>query len=169
MRGQTKASFSERQEIIDYYLLDLCLHCFAPEFQDRGDRRFRDKICNKEYSQAAPELIDIRPANCAEFPNRIFGKFKEHITHLDYGGGLGTMRQLLRQDGRNSVPHAPFFLSTDDSASIQFDLVTAIEVFEHVPHPYKLMQQLLENLKSDGLLHFFQHYHQTQYCNKMHC
>lgn len=69
--------------------------------------------------------------------------------HLDYGGGNGTLSRLLREAGWNSSTYDPFVdkgLGVDSLG--KFDLITAFEVFEHVPDVPALMANF--TLVSDG-------------------
>lgn len=150
-----KRVFEKSSKLVKYRLCDVCFHCFAPEFWKWSDQRFLDEIYNDKYMQADPELLDIRPAEMVQRLENIFASIKQKINHLDYGGGLGTLSQLLCEHGWNSSSYDPFFPGQGiGQTSEQYDLVTAIEVFEHVPHPHQLIQRLLEKMKDDGVLFF---------------
>ncbi|QKV57584.1 MAG: class I SAM-dependent methyltransferase [Dechloromonas sp.] len=83
----------------------------------------------------------------------VFGDAKHKICHLDYGSGYGTLSTLLRANGWATRSYDPFFQDNNTFGTEKFDLITAIEVFEHVPHPYQLMDDLVTKLQADGVLY----------------
>jgi 2-polyprenyl-3-methyl-5-hydroxy-6-metoxy-1,4-benzoquinol methylase len=64
----------------------------------------------------------------------------QRVTHFDYGGGNGTLSRLLRESGWDSTSYDPFVDAAMPNRT--FDLVTAIEVFEHHPDPSALLRDL---------------------------
>lgn len=149
-----KRVFKESKRKVIYYLCDSCAHCFAPEFREWCNEDFIREIYNSEYIKVDPELTEKRPIEFAKFIDRVFGEIKKNIHHLDFGGGPGVLSNALRNLGWNSVSFDPFFATVDEHASEKFDLITAIEVFEHVPDPHQLMHQIFARMKEDGLLLF---------------
>jgi tetratricopeptide (TPR) repeat protein len=138
---------------IAYYLCDQCGFCFAPEFTSWTIEDFEQRIYNDEYIKVDPDYILVRPKNNAGMLGEMFGAAK--ISHLDYGGGSGLLSEMLRMKGWNSQTYDPFFnrnLRVEDLE--QFDLVTAFEVFEHVPNINALFADLQKVLKPDGILLF---------------
>jgi hypothetical protein len=92
---------------------------------------------NIESSRLVTDLID----RC--LPNFSSG--------LDYGGGYGIFVRRMRDLGFqffHQDPHCPnlFAMHFDrvDSPKQRFDVATAFEVFEHVPNPREVVQELLE-------------------------
>ncbi len=84
--------------------------------------------------------------------------FKEQahlIKHLDYGGGNGLLANLLNESGFNSTTYDPFVDRNIDLKKLgQFNLITAFEVFEHVPDIHELMSNLRLLLAPNGLILF---------------
>ena len=132
-----------------------CGFCFAPDIAQWDLDRFSDLIYNQDYVLVDPAYLDTRPrANAADL-KRMFGNQRQSIRHLDYGGGSGLLSRLLREDGWSSSSYDPF---VDKDTAIEelgtFDLVTAYEVFEHVPDPGQLMNNLAALAKPDGIILF---------------
>lgn len=146
--------FASSKAEVDYYLCERCGFTFAPEFLDWSKNEFLNEIYNDEYLLVDPELLEIRPRRMAHGLEAVFGNVKDNICHLDYGSGYGTLSTLLRANGWETKSYDPFFQENNAACVEKFDLVTAIEVFEHVPHPYQLMDDLVAKLRSDGVLYF---------------
>ena len=70
-------------------------------------------------------------------------------TILDFGGGLGISARLLRERGRNSYSYdsytrSPFADVRWPEDGTKPDVVTAFEVFEHLPNPAQDLVQIFE-------------------------
>ena len=82
----------------------------------------------------------VRPKSNFEFLVKTFGVNPDQINHLDYGGGNGLLSNFLSDKGWTSKSYDPFPKS---QALIEglgtFNLITAFEVFEHVP-PLKILE-----------------------------
>lgn len=140
---------------ISYYRCDRCGFCFAPEFRRWTFHEFEQKIYNAGYAAVDPDYQDRRPNANAAWVEQLLGNEKSRIRHLDYGGGSGLLSAILRQNGWNSRSYDPFVdrnLKVADLGS--FDLVTAFEVFEHVPDVMALLNDLSRLCKPDGLILF---------------
>lgn len=140
---------------ISYVLCDQCRFCFAPEFTTWSLEQFETKIYNAEYVVVDPDYLDTRPRANANSLLATFGDRGKELRHLDYGGGRGLLSDLLREKGWQSESYDPF---VDRSVSLQdlgrFDLVTAYEVFEHVPDVRRLVADLASLLNPDGVVLF---------------
>jgi hypothetical protein len=140
---------------IYYALCDNCGFCFAPEFMGWDLNRFEEMIYNDEYADVDPEYMEVRPrANAASLIS-IFGDRTHSIRHLDYGGGNGLLTKILTESGWQSTSYDPF---VDRDIIVEqlgrFDLITAFEVFEHVPDVKGLMSNLCSLLSFNGLVLF---------------
>lgn len=145
-----------------YFLCDECGFVFAPEMYGWSKETFAELIYNDDYVQVDPDYLEQRPVSNATQLNRTFGDQKDRLRHLDFGGGNGRLSSQLIEWGWNSSSYDPFegdLLSDDVLGSIDF--LTAFEVFEHVPDPNALMEELsalagpealifLSTLLSDG-------------------
>lgn len=78
-----------------------------------------------------------------------------HSRYLDFGAGYGLFVRRMRDLGFNFFAYdehcenifAPQFLA-DLSLNSHFDLITAIEVIEHLTHPLETLQMLLNHTDS---------------------
>jgi len=138
-----------------YFLCDNCDFCFAPEICAWSLNEFETKIYNNDYVMVDPDYVDSRPRqNAANLVNR-FADQKTAIRHLDYGGGDGMLSRLLREQGFDSVSYDPFVdkqITTEELG--KFNLITAFEVFEHVPSVNELTKQLVSLLSDEGIILF---------------
>ena len=138
-----------------YFICDDCDFVFAPELYGWSKEQFKDLIYNEEYIQVDPEYVEVRPTANATMINRIFGDQKTRVKHLDFGGGNGHLSSQLSSWGWNSSSYDPFEKDETDADDLgQFDFVTAFEVFEHVPDPNALIEEL-STLTHHGSLIFF--------------
>ncbi len=129
---------------VRYHRCSFCGFTFAPEFLSWSEQDFRDKVYNDDYERHDPDYRIERPRANANYMVKLFGGLGRPARHLDYGGGNGALSHLLTQQGWTSRCYDPFAQSAPDLSSLgRFDLITAFEVFEHVPDP----NQLVENLK----------------------
>lgn len=140
---------------IYYALCGTCGFCFAPAIMGWSLEQFAQRIYNDQYAALDPEYLETRPGKNAQGLQSMFGAWPSTARHLDYGGGHGRLAEILRGAGWNSLSHDPF-LSPDVTPGQlgQFDLVTAFEVFEHVPDVRQLMSDLSALASPDGLVLF---------------
>ena len=132
-----------------------CKFTFAPEFAKWSEKDFLEKIYNDKYIEIDPDYLEVRPQASSQFLKQMFPDQKASIRHLDYGGGNGKLSQLLRQDGWDSETYDPFPSSDTRLADLgKFNLITAFEVFEHVPDVTELMQNLTQLMAADCLVLF---------------
>lgn len=140
---------------ISYALCNKCGFCFAPELYEWPLSKFEESIYNDDYILVDPEYIEIRPKSNADVLRSMFPNLPSGIRHLDYGGGNGLLVKLLRESNWQSASYDPFVDRSITPAQLgKFDLITAYEVFEHVPDPWKLMSDLRTLLSDDGLVVF---------------
>jgi SAM-dependent methyltransferase len=138
---------------VRYHLCDRCGFCFAPELFAWSFAQFEEKIYNADYVKVDPDYLRDRPIANAALVDQLFGKAK--VTHLDYGGGSGLLSETLRQKGWSSRSYDPFVDRTVRVEDLgRFDLVTAFEVFEHVPDIERLFADLQSLVNADGVILF---------------
>ncbi|MDR2788772.1 MAG: class I SAM-dependent methyltransferase [Candidatus Accumulibacter sp.] len=132
-----------------------CGFCFAPEFSAWSPEDFMTRIYNDEYIIFDPEYIEHRPRESAACLLSMFPKLPESIRHLDYGSGNALLGKILRESNWNSTDYDPLVnrgLRIDSLG--RFDLITAFEVFEHVPDIRKLISDLRLLLAPGGIILF---------------
>lgn len=140
---------------VSYFLCSRCQFCFAPEISAWSLEEFAKRIYNDEYVLVDPNYIELRPKTNAASLQSMFGHRPPTIRHLDYGGGRGLLAATLKNSNWNSISYDPF-----ENRDVQieqlgkFDLITAFEVFEHVPDVYQLMSNLHTLLAPDGIVFF---------------
>jgi SAM-dependent methyltransferase len=140
---------------IYYYMCDECDFCFTPEIYQWTKEEFSTKIYNERYIEVDPDYVDVRPRNNAASMINTFGDRALNIKHLDYGGGAGLMSQLLNQAGWQSSSYDPFYNKDTQVKDLgKFDLITAYEVFEHVPDVKSLISTLHGLLNDNGIVLF---------------
>jgi SAM-dependent methyltransferase len=140
---------------IHYSLCENCGFCFAPEMYEWTLEEFERKIYNDQYVQVDPDYVHKRPSASAKTLIEMFGKSGTGINHLDYGGGHGLLSDLMRDSGWRSSSYDPF---VDRATQIDqlgtYDLITAFEVFEHVPDVKRLASELSILLNPEGIVLF---------------
>jgi SAM-dependent methyltransferase len=137
-----------------YHLCGQCGFCFAPEFQSWSRADFAERIYNAGYAAVDPDYAEARPQGNAALVNKLFGQARAGLRHLDYGGGSGLLSACLKEIGWNSASYDPFVDGTDPASLGQFDLVTAFEVFEHVPDVSALLGDIGRLMTGEGVLVF---------------
>jgi SAM-dependent methyltransferase len=132
-----------------------CGFCFAPEFSSWSADEFAIWIYNDEYVLVDPDYIEKRPRANAVNLLAMFPDLPEFVKHLDYGGGNGLLANLLRKSNWNSISYDPLANKGVDIDNFgKFDLISAFEVFEHVPDTQKLISDLRSLLSFNGLILF---------------
>jgi SAM-dependent methyltransferase len=140
---------------VSYALCEGCGFCFAPELCKWTLEEFSARIYNDDYLRVDPDYLEARPRANADHLIALVGDASRQIRHLDYGGGHGLLSDLLRDAKWNSMSYDPFVDSDGELRGLgKFDLVTAYEVFEHVPEPRKLAANLAGLLRDDGVILF---------------
>lgn len=139
---------------IAYHLCPRCGFCFAPTFLQWTREDFRNRIYNEDYVRVDPDYVTTRPRTNADALQAMFGNQYTEITHLDFGGGSGLLSQILSSYHWQSHSYDPFVVEETPRELGTFDLLTAFEVFEHVPHVHSLMYDLSLLLEHPGLILF---------------
>jgi SAM-dependent methyltransferase len=140
---------------VPYLLCSQCGFCFAPDICAWSPEEFGRKIYNEAYVEVDPDYLEVRPRNNAAVVQSIFRSPGPAVRHLDYGGGNGLLSRVLCEAGWNSTSYDPFTDRNTDPASLgRFDLISAFEVFEHVPDVQVLMRSLRSLLAEDGMVVF---------------
>ena len=113
-------------------------------------------VYNDDYVKIDPDYLEVRPRSNADALNNIFGNHRNEIKHLDYGGGNGVLSEYMSLFGWNSKSYDPFPANDVAVSNLgNFDLITAFEVFEHVPSPHVMMQTIEKLLSGPEAIIFF--------------
>lgn len=142
----------QNEKFIEYYICTYCKFISAPTMYKWASKEFREKIYNNEYTKIDPDFISVRPRVMARSLVELCPD-PRGVKHLDYGGGTGTLSNILKEVQWDSSYYDPY-MSTQSKPSGKFNLVTSIEVFEHSNNPKKLIKDILEVLSSKGVLIF---------------
>lgn len=138
-----------------YYLCNGCQFCWAPWIAGWTPVEFEERIYNQDYILVDPDYLDARPRGNVQSLISTFGEHGCNIRHLDYGGGAGLLSRLLNEAGWKSLCYDPFTNGGVDISGLgRFDLITAYEVFEHVPDVDGLIKKLALLLAPDGIVLF---------------
>lgn len=137
-----------------YARCNQCGFCFAPELHAWDRERYRREIYNADYAIVDPEYLDVRPRANAHMLHGAFGAHAAAIRHLDYGGGNGLLSQELRRAGWSSASYDPMENDAEPAVGATYELITAFEVFEHVPDPHAMMHTLTRHLSEQGMVFF---------------
>jgi SAM-dependent methyltransferase len=140
--------------LVAYAMCSNCGFCFAPQICAWSPEIFERWIYNDTYVDVDPDYLGARPRSNAEMLGQTFPQ-GPGVRHLDYGGGNGMLASLLKGRGWDSISYDPFSERDKSPESLgQFGLVTAFEVFEHVPDVNALMRDLERLRAPDGLILF---------------
>ncbi|APV52292.1 hypothetical protein BWI17_04755 [Betaproteobacteria bacterium GR16-43] len=140
---------------VAYFRCGDCGFTFAPELCAWTLEEFEARIYNADYALVDPDYLDLRPRANAASLVPMLGERGRAIRHLDFGGGNGLLSRLLREAGWQSTSYDPFVDRDVSLATLgRFDLITAFEVFEHVPDVQQLMASVASLLAPDGVVLF---------------
>lgn len=138
-----------------YALCPKCGFCFAPDIMSWPAEEFERRIYNDDYVRVDPDVTDVRPRANAATLISMFRDRTGSFRHIDYGGGNGLLSRLLGEADWRSVSFDPL---VDKGVRIEdlgkFELITAFEVFEHVPDVQGLMSTLRQLLAPGGIILF---------------
>lgn len=140
---------------IYYYWCTNCQFCFAPEIYSWPPEDYAQFIYNQDYVLVDPDYVEARPNGNAQMLLGMFELANSNYRHLDFGGGNGALSSKLRDAGWDSRSYDPFANPEIEISSLgQFDLITAFEVFEHVPDVNALMTSLSSLANENSIVIF---------------
>lgn len=139
---------------VDYLLCLDCGFCFAPDLHAWNPDEFKQRIYNEDYIKVDPDYEQKRPEISLYILEKLFGGSKDCIRHLDYGGGNGLLGRLMIARGWNSQSFDPFNKECTGANQGIFDLITTIEVFEHVADVNGLVASLNSHAHDETVILF---------------
>ncbi|WP_432378466.1 class I SAM-dependent methyltransferase [Duganella sp. P38] len=138
-----------------YHRCTDCGFVLAPEFGRWSEQDFQQHVYNERYVEIDPDYVSARPLGNADFLQQLFGEQSAEIRHQDYGGGSGVLSDKLSERGWNSSSFDPFPRSERTVGDLgKFNLVTAFEVFEHVPDVNELMDNITALMEDECVVIF---------------
>lgn len=148
-------------EAVPYWGCPGCGFVFTTYTDSWTAADFKQRIYNAEYIKADPPIPGREQVPLRETPAFLKGSFiggffaeaRKEIRVLDFGSGgePGPTGASLIEQGFTVVSYDPFRAETRMPEG-KFDLILAIEVFEHVNDLRKLGQFMQEHICRDGLL-----------------
>ena len=136
---------------IEYVRCSECRTVFAPEVLSWEPGDFKRKIYNTDYAKFDPDFVEKRPRIYADsLYKKRFVSFSGR--HLDYGGGNGKLSQILRNEAGWDSQTFDRYYGDAKLPEGKFDLVTAIEVFEHAVNVHELWSDLSKLVAPGGIL-----------------
>ena len=140
---------------IYYSICSNCNFVSCETMLNWSDDDYLKKVYNDRYIDIDPDYVELRPKSNANLINNTFGNNINLIKHLDYGGGNGLLCKTLKEFGWDSEFYDPFPQKNELKNNLKkYNLITAFEVFEHVPNPNKLMRNITQLIADDGIFIF---------------
>jgi FkbM family methyltransferase len=147
--------FPDSDQRVPYYRCRKCGFLFTDLIDDWDQHQIKDRIFNEEYIRADPDFIKRRPEANARLINCLFGKNKEQLFVLDYGGGEGSLAYLLRNAGFKNVDvYDPMYHPDFKIVGKKYHLMLAFEVMEHLSDPHSVFRDVNRFLQDEGVFFF---------------
>ncbi|HWC99891.1 MAG TPA: class I SAM-dependent methyltransferase [Candidatus Sulfopaludibacter sp.] len=142
-------NFGDTGLLIHYFQCQDCAFLFAPSFWDFTDQDFARFIYNGDYLLADPPFREERPLrDAATLTILLAGR---PVRLLDYGSGDGTLVRQMRAQGLNdAAAYDPIYDPTPPQG--RFDVITCLEVIEHVNRQHELASTLRALLSPGGVV-----------------
>jgi len=153
--------FPPSGEEVPYWMCSACGFVFSNYMDKWSHEQFTERIYNTDYVRADPPLPGRLEVPLRDTPSYQKGRYiaaffpnaQRELRILDYGAGgnPGPTGCALAEAGFTVVSYDPFRAQTALPEG-RFDLIVAIEVFEHVTDLRRLGSFMQERLARDGLL-----------------
>lgn len=140
---------------IYYHRCGRCGFVFTAAFDEFAREDLQRDIYNDEYVQVDPDYRGARARDNAKLVRALFPEGKRPRRILDYGGGDGTLAEILRGSGfQEAETYDPFVPRHSARPNGQFDCVLCFEVLEHAIDPVALFTDLQAMLEAPGIVLF---------------
>ncbi len=147
---------------VPYQACPNCGFIFTTAMDRWSDEEFKSKIYNDDYIKADPPIPGRVNVPAKETPAYHKGKYiasffagaQKEIQLLDFGSGgnPGPTGLALIEEGFALHSYDPYRADTVPIDDRRFDLIIAVEVFEHVADLQKLAGFMKAHLSRDGLI-----------------
>ncbi len=139
--------------MVPYFRCDGCGFLFTRFFDHWTNQEFQAHIYNEAYAQVDPEYAAQRPESWANVMTTTFQAFLPRISVLDWGGGTGRLAEVLRANGiQRAETWDPFTPAHTAAQEGPFNLISCIEVLEHLPDPKAGIRSLVSHLSGEGAI-----------------
>jgi 2-polyprenyl-6-hydroxyphenyl methylase/3-demethylubiquinone-9 3-methyltransferase len=154
--------FPPSDVMVPYHRCPNCGFIFTDYCDDWTPADFTARIYNDEYSKADYDAnivngvtATISYANGRQLAGHLAGA-QHRIRLLDFGAGgnPGNMGQALIDAGFRVTSYEPYFAADATRIEGRFDVIYAIEVFEHCPDVMAMAEFIGDHLTEHGLLYF---------------
>jgi 2-polyprenyl-6-hydroxyphenyl methylase/3-demethylubiquinone-9 3-methyltransferase len=154
--------FPPTGEVVPYYRCPNCGFIFTTYCDRWTQEEFRRRIYNDEYEKADydPAIVDGLRATVSYQKGKNLAALltgsKDRIRLLDFGasGNPGRTGQALIDSGFNVTSYEPYFGDSSTRVEGTFDVIYALEVFEHCNDLAGVADFIAEHLAENGLLYF---------------
>jgi Methyltransferase domain len=137
---------------IYYHRCPECHFIFTTALDHFTKEDFERYVYNDQYPLIDPDYQEARPRHNAALVTQLLAQAKP-ARILDYGGGNGTLANLLLEVGFSEVrtydPFVPCFAETPAGL---FDCVICFEVLEHATDPSRTLRNITEVLTDTGII-----------------
>jgi hypothetical protein len=134
-----------------YHRCEKCGFLFTTGFDEWESKTFETWMYNDDYITVDPDYTETRPKHYADILYKSFGRFRETLSILDFGGGDGQLVNFLKRDGFTVLDwYDPFTSEEKTFPTGPYDLITCIEVMEHTPTPHQTVQAIAKLAGKDS-------------------
>jgi 2-polyprenyl-3-methyl-5-hydroxy-6-metoxy-1,4-benzoquinol methylase len=137
---------------IYYHRCPECHFIFTTALDHFTKEDFERYVYNDQYPLIDPDYQEARPRHNAALVTQLLAHAKP-ARILDYGGGNGTLANLLLEVGFSEVTtYDPFVARFAEKPDGRFDCVICFEVLEHSTEPSRTLKDITEMLTDTGII-----------------
>ena len=137
---------------IYYHRCPECLFIFTTALDHFAKEDFERYVYNDQYPLIDPDYQEARPRHNAKVVTELLAQAKPACI-LDYGGGNGTLANLLLEAGFSEVrTYDPFVPCFAEKPAGLFDCVICFEVLEHSTNPCRTLLDITSMLTDTGII-----------------
>ena len=137
---------------IYYHRCPECRFIFTTALDHFSKEDFERYVYNDQYPLIDPDYQEARPRHNAALVTRLLSQARP-ARILDYGGGNGTLAELLIEAGFSEVKtYDPFVPRFAEKPEGLFDCVICFEVLEHSTDPSRTLNDITELMTDTGII-----------------